>query len=201
MFGKARKVNQNWDLSSIEISCTDFIDRVTLIIDLGKMSQQRFASMVKAELEDMVLNCNISPYEASKIGVSKEIISRILSGQVKPKREQVLLWILAFRTWYSSPLFLESCDKAGLSEEDRPKFTADDAVDLMHLAGFSTPDEVKKAVKTTHTQRKRFHPIPEGFNAANQRRSARNKLVPHQDEPKTDGNIEALPIDQYRIIS
>lgn len=186
--------SSDWEGDSIKIDLEHFSARAKLILELGVLSKELFAEFVEREAKRALDRGEITLKDFDDLGVSRSSVSRILSGQIKPKRALVLLWIRALFTWYESDFFKSSSLGAGFTEETMRKFTKEDARDLMHLAGFSTPSEVAEAVKNTQrgeiTKRRSF-PTIEKFKASREK----------YEDINTDGNIQALPVDQYRITS
>lgn len=189
----------DWESDSISIDLEHFRARVKLIIELGILSKALFAELVEKEAKKAIDRGEITKEEAEDIGVSRSSVSRVLSGQINPKRIFVLLCIRALFLWYGSDFFKTSSLEAGFTEENMRKFTREDARDLMHLAGFSTPREVEEAMRNTQrgeiTKRRSF-PTIEQFKASREKYTFRS-----DDDINTDGNIQAMPVDQYRITS
>lgn len=116
----------------------------------GRMSRLAERELSKIYTGDSPLPLNPEAVKGMRLGVSQTAISRALSGDLKPGREQLIVWIEALKAWHASDILRSICLQASQELEKVipvPVFTEKDERNLMHLVGYLTLEEEAQEIQ------------------------------------------------------
>lgn len=129
----------------------EFHMELSHFLKLGGLSQAKFVQLCNQYLD------GLDPQNASFKRFNTGNMSRVLRGEYSVLRYQILVYVNVLHQWYHSAEFLSLFAELGLPA---PIFTKEDAIALIHMAGFSTPKEQSHAVQTAQMRAVSLKNIP-----------------------------------------
>jgi hypothetical protein len=117
----------------------EFHTELAHFLKLGGLTQAKFTLLCNEYLDTLgPQGKHIRPFNRGHM-------SRVLRGEFGVLRDQVLVYVNVLHQWYHGTEFLSMFAEMGLPA---PTFTREDAIALIHMAGFSTPQERNEAIQT-----------------------------------------------------
>lgn len=190
-------------VETIIISPEVFSGQLNIVYARCGINAKKLAELMQSELNKLLIDDKIPLKFSRNVGVSENVLNEIISGNVLPSREQVILIVLALITWYNSAFLARVCQENG---RDVPVFAEQDAMLLFHSAGYASPDDIKQARKMIVQKKKEideseFVKKMRGDFQGGSGKTKGKRRIDKTDEPRTDATIQAISYQDHPAIN